>query len=186
MGRRGSKQSENWFCMAPLAYTNWVVLPDKVQPKLFCGCFIYMQIFQLSVTFIVSFLLISNSSYVRILWLLPLTVVLLKMYVEAYKTSSQKLYFFFSLCVYFLMLIIAVCVLLFLIKLRWLKNRSIYDKVGKYQTPKKSLDQNWSPPPPPQILCQYLLRHANLKLIKIKLKLFAANIFINGMFQVLN
>ena len=40
------------------------------------------------------------------------------------------------------------------------------------------------PPPPPQILCQYLLRHANLKLIKIKL--FAANIFINGMFQVLN
>ena len=42
------------------------------------------------------------------------------------------------------------------------------------------------PPPPPQILYQYLLRHANLKLIKIKLKLFAANIFINGMFQVLN
>ena len=40
------------------------------------------------------------------------------------------------------------------------------------------------PPPPPQILCQYLLRHANLKLIKIKL--FAANIFIKGMFQVLN
>ena len=33
-----------------LTYTSWVVLPDKVQPKLFCGCFIYMQIFQLSVT----------------------------------------------------------------------------------------------------------------------------------------
>jgi len=61
VGRRGSKQSENWCCLAPLAYTTSVVLPDKVQPSLFCGCFIYMQIFQLSVTFIVSFLLISNN-----------------------------------------------------------------------------------------------------------------------------
>ena len=91
-----------------LSYTNWVVLPDKVQPKLFCGCFIYMQIFQLSVTFIVSFLLITNLSYVRILLLLSLTVILLKMYVEAYKTSvklnvkSKVVFFsryaFFSLC----------------------------------------------------------------------------------------
>ena len=39
-------------------------------------------------------------------------------------------------------------------------------------------------PPPPKILCPYLLRHANSKLIKIKL--FAANVFIKGMFQVLN
>ena len=82
------------------------------------------------------------------------------------------------------MFIIAVCVLLFLIKLRRLKNRSIYDKVGKYQTPQKSLDQNWTPHAPPKILCPYLLRHANSKLIKIKL--FAANVFIKGMFQVLN
>ena len=36
----------------------------------------------------------------------------------------------------------------------------------------------------PQILCLYLLRHANSKLIKIKL--FAANVFIKDMFQVLN
>ena len=48
-----------------------------------------MQIFQLSVTFIVSFLLITNLSYVRILLLLSLTVILLKMYVEAYKTSVK-------------------------------------------------------------------------------------------------
>ena len=58
------------------------------------------------------------------------------MYVEAYKTSvklnvKSKVMF-----------LIAVCVLLFLIKLRWLKNRSIYDKDGEYQTPKKYLDQN--------------------------------------------
>ena len=39
-------------------------------------------------------------------------------------------------------------------------------------------------PPLPQILCLYLLRHANSKLIKTKL--FAANVFIKGMFQVLN
>ena len=106
-----------------------------------------MQIFQLSVTFIVSFLLITNLSYVRILLLLSLTVILLKMYVEAYKTSvklnvKSKVVFFLVMR-FFLMFIIAVCVLLFLyIKLRWLKNRSIYDKVGKYQTPKKSLGQN--------------------------------------------
>ena len=43
---------------------------EKVQPRLFCSCFIYMQIFQLSVTFIASFLLITNLSYVRILLLL--------------------------------------------------------------------------------------------------------------------
>ena len=48
-----------------------------------------MQIFQLSVTFIVYFLLITNLSYVRILLLLSLTVILLKMYVEAYKTSVK-------------------------------------------------------------------------------------------------
>ena len=48
-----------------------------------------MQIFQLSVTFIVSFLLITNLSYVRILLLLSLTVILLKMHVEAYKTSVK-------------------------------------------------------------------------------------------------
>ena len=48
-----------------------------------------MQIFQLSVTFIVSFLLITNLSYVRILLLLSLTVILLKMYVETYKTSVK-------------------------------------------------------------------------------------------------
>ena len=48
-----------------------------------------MQIFQLSVTFIVSFLLITNFSYVRILLLLSLTVILLKMYVESYKTLVE-------------------------------------------------------------------------------------------------
>lgn len=48
-----------------------------------------MQIFQLSVPFIVSFLLITNLSYVRILLLLSLTVILLKMNVEAYKTSLK-------------------------------------------------------------------------------------------------
>ena len=39
-----------------------------------------MQIFQLSVTFIVSFLLITNLSYVRILLLLSLTVIILKIF----------------------------------------------------------------------------------------------------------
>ena len=39
--------------------------------------------------FLVSFLLITNLSYVRILLLLSLTVILLKMYVEAYKTSVK-------------------------------------------------------------------------------------------------
>ena len=81
------------------------------------------------------------------------------------------------------MFIIAVCVLLFLIKLRWLNNRTIYDKVGKYQTPPKIPGPKLNPPPP-KILCPYLLRHANSKLIKIKL--LAANVFIKGMFQVLN
>ena len=45
----------------------WVVLPDKVQPRLFCGCFTYMQIFQLSLTFIFSFQLISNNFVVTFL-----------------------------------------------------------------------------------------------------------------------
>ena len=106
-----------------------------------------MQIFQLSVTFIVSFLLITNLSYVRILLLLSLTVILLKMYVELIQNVSEikrqvKSNIFFLVMRFFLMFIIAVCVLLFLIKLRWLNNRSIYDKVGKYQTPQKSPDQN--------------------------------------------
>ena len=73
------------------------------------------------------------------------------MYVEAVQNVSEikrpvKSYIFLVMR-FFLMFIIAVCVLLFLIKLRWLKNRSIYDKVGKYQTPQKSLDQNWTPHP---------------------------------------
>ena len=84
---------------------------------------------------------------------------------------------------FFPMFFIPVCVLLFLIKIRWLKNRSIYDNDRKYQTPKKYLDQNRTPPHP-QILCPYLLRHADLKLEKIML--FATDIFIKGMFQVLN
>ena len=57
-------------------------------------------------------------------------------------------------------------------------------KLANIKPPKSPWTKIDPPPPPPQILCQYLLRHANLKLIKIKL--FAANIFINGMFQVLN
>ena len=69
------------------------------------------------------------------------------MYVEAVQNVSEikrpvKSYIFLVMRFSILMFISAVCVLLFLIKLRWLKNRSIYDKVGKYQTPKKSLDQN--------------------------------------------
>ena len=48
-----------------------------------------MQIFQLSVTFIVSFLLITKLSYVRILLLLSLTVILLKMYVELIQNVSE-------------------------------------------------------------------------------------------------
>ena len=69
------------------------------------------------------------------------------MYVEAVQNVSEikrpvKSYIFLVMRFSILMFISAVCVLLFLIKLRWLKNRSIYDKVGKYQTPQKSLDQN--------------------------------------------
>ena len=81
------------------------------------------------------------------------------------------------------MFIIAVCVLLFLIKLRWLNNRSIYDKVGKYQTPQKSPDQNWIP----HTYKSYAHTYWDMQTLKlIKIKLFAANIFIKGMFQVLN
>lgn len=145
-----------------------------------------MQIFQLSVTFIVSFLLITNLSYVRILLLLSLTVILLKMYVEAYKMSvklnvKSKVIFFLFIR-FFLMFIMAVCVLLFLIKLRWLKNRSIYDKVSTYQPPKNP----WTKiePPTPTNPTPILIENLNLKLIKIKL--FAANILIKGMFQALN
>ena len=91
-----------------LAYTNWVVLPDKVKPKIVLLLFYLHANFPVTVTFIVSFLLITNLSYVRILSLLSLTVILLKMYVEAYKTSvklnvkSKVVFFsryaFFSLC----------------------------------------------------------------------------------------
>ena len=68
-----------------------------------------MQIFQLSVTFIVSFLLITNLSYVRILLLLSLMVILLKMYVELIQNVSEikrqvKSNIFFSLCVFSLCL----------------------------------------------------------------------------------
>ena len=85
---------------------------------------------------------------------------------------------------FFFMFIIAVCVLLFLINLRWLNNRSIYDKVGKYQTPQKSLDQNWIP----HTYKSYAHTYWDMQTLKlIKIKLFAAaNIFIKGMFQVLN
>ena len=66
-----------------------------------------MQIFQLSVTFIVSFLLITNLSYVRILLLLSLTVILLKMYVELIQNVSEikrqvKIFYFFSRYAFFL------------------------------------------------------------------------------------
>ena len=81
------------------------------------------------------------------------------------------------------MFIIANCMLLFLIKLRWLNNRSIYDKVGKYQTPQKSPDQNWIP----HTYKSYAPTYWDMQTLKlIKIKLFAANIFIKGMFQVLN
>ena len=68
------------------------------------------------------------------------------MYVEAYKTSVKlnvkSKVVFFSRYAFFPYVYHRSLRAVFLIKLRWLKNRSIYDKVGKYQTPKKSLDQN--------------------------------------------
>ena len=66
-----------------------MVLPDKVKPKIVLLLFYLHANFPVTVTFIVSFLLITNLSYVRILSLLSLTVILLKMYVEAYKTSVK-------------------------------------------------------------------------------------------------
>ena len=59
------------------------------------------------------------------------------MYVELKQNVSEikrqvKSYIFFLVMRFFFMFIIAVCVLLFLIKLRWLKNRSIYDKVNPW------------------------------------------------------
>ena len=52
VGRHGSKQSENWFCMAPLAYTTWVSTTQIVLPLFY----LHANFPVISVTFIVSFL----------------------------------------------------------------------------------------------------------------------------------
>ena len=49
------------------------------------------------------------------------------MYVEAYETSSKRYIFFLTMRLS-VMFITAVCVL-FLVKLRWPKKKSIYDKI---------------------------------------------------------
>ena len=64
------------------------------------------------------------------------------------------------------------------------KSRVFEKKLPPLPPPKKKKNGPKLNPPHPQILCPYLLRHADLKLEKIML--FAANIFIKGMFQVLN
>ena len=78
----------------------WVVLPDKVKPRLFCGCFTYMQISQLSVTFIFFFQLISNNFVVTFINGYTSKDVCGNIQSFSEIKRQVKSYIFFSLCVF--------------------------------------------------------------------------------------